>query len=106
MPCWTAPTGKSWSGGGSTSFGGLTPRPSGARSGTASGTGRTRYTEIAQIIAVADTFDAMYSTRPYRKKLPLATVAAEIQRASGTQLSPKVVDAFMELVNEGAFDDE
>ena len=62
--------------------------------------------EIAQIIAVADTFDAMYSTRPYRKKLPLATVAAEIQRASGTQLSPKVVDAFMELVNEGAFDDE
>ena len=62
--------------------------------------------EVARIIAVADTFDAMYSTRPYRKKLPLATVAAEIQKAAGTQLSPKVVDAFMELVNEGAFDNE
>ena len=62
--------------------------------------------EVAQIIAVADTFDAMYSTRPYRKKLPLSTVAAEIQRASGTQLNPKVVNAFMELVNEGAFDNE
>ena len=55
---------------------------------------------------MADTFDAMYSTRPYRKKLPLATVASEIQRAAGTQLSPRVVDAFMELVNEGAFDNE
>ncbi len=62
--------------------------------------------EVAQIIAVADTFDAMYSTRPYRKKLPLSTVAGEIQRASGTQLSPRVVDAFMELVNEGAFNNE
>ena len=62
--------------------------------------------EIAQMIAVADTFDAMYSTRPYRKKLPLETVVAEIQRIAGTQLSPKVVDVFLELVREGAFDDE
>lgn len=62
--------------------------------------------EVAQIIAVADTFDAMYSTRPYRKKLPLETVAAEIQRISGTQLNPKIVDAFMQLVGEGAFDNE
>ncbi len=62
--------------------------------------------EVAQIIAVADTFDAMYSTRPYRKKLPLETVAAEIERISGTQLNPTVVAAFMDLVHEGAFDDE
>lgn len=62
--------------------------------------------EIARIIAVADTFDAMYSTRPYRKRLPLETVAAEIQRSAGTQLSPEVVKAFMEMVEEGAFDNE
>jgi hypothetical protein len=62
--------------------------------------------EIARIIAVADTFDAMYSTRPYRKRLPLETVAAEIQRSAGTQLSPDVVKVFMELVEEGAFDNE
>lgn len=62
--------------------------------------------EVAQIIAVADTFDAMYSTRPYRKKLPLETVAAEIQKSAGTQLNPTVVDAFMELVHEGKFDNE
>ncbi len=62
--------------------------------------------EVAQIIAVADTFDAMYSTRPYRKRLPLDTVASEIQKAAGTQLNAKVVDVFMQLVREGAFDNE
>ena len=31
-------------------------------------------------------------------------VVAEIKRCSGTQLSPKVVDAFLQLVDEGAFD--
>ncbi len=62
--------------------------------------------EVASIIAVADTFDAMYSTRPYRKKMPLADVAAEIQRCSGTQLNPRVVEVFLQLVKEGAFDDE
>ena len=60
--------------------------------------------EIAQIIAVADTFDAMYSTRPYRKKMKLEDVTAEIKRCSGTQLSEKVVKAFLELVDEGVFD--
>ena len=62
--------------------------------------------EVAQIIAVADTFDAMYSTRPYRKRLPLETVASEIQKSAGTQLNAKVVDVFMQLVREGAFDNE
>ena len=60
--------------------------------------------EVAQIIGVADTFDAMFSTRPYRKKMKLDDVVAEIKRCSGTQLSPKVVDAFLQLVEEGAFD--
>ncbi len=62
--------------------------------------------EVAQIIAVADTFDAMYSTRPYRKKMELSTVVDEIRRSAGTQLSEKVVNAFIQLVDEGAFDGE
>lgn len=62
--------------------------------------------EVAQIIGVADTFDAMFSTRPYRKKMPLADVVAEIKRCRGTQLSPKVVDAFLQLVDEGVFNDD
>ncbi|MBP5230590.1 MAG: HD domain-containing protein [Clostridia bacterium] len=62
--------------------------------------------EIAQIIAVADTFDAMYSTRPYRKQLPLETVVNEIRKCSGTQLSPVVVEAFLRLVERGEFPGE
>ena len=62
--------------------------------------------ELAQIIAVADTFDAMYSTRPYRTRMPLEKVAAEIRRVAGTQLNPDAVRAFLELVDEGAFDNE
>lgn len=56
---------------------------------------------VAQIIAVADTFDAMYSTRPYRKKLALSTVLEEIRRISGTQLNPEIVDAFISLCDDG-----
>ncbi len=59
--------------------------------------------EVAQIIAVADTFDAMFSTRPYRRKMELGSVVEEIKRCSGTQLSPRVVEAFLELVKDGAF---
>ncbi len=62
--------------------------------------------EVARIIGVADTFDAMYSTRPYRKRMELSTVVNEIQRCSGTQFSPEVVDAFMALYREGAFANE
>lgn len=62
--------------------------------------------EAARIIAVADTFDAMYSTRPYRKKMDLSVVVAEIEKGSGTQFSPVVVEAFRKLYEEGAFDNE
>jgi len=61
--------------------------------------------EIARIIAVADTFDAMSSTRPYRKKLPLDFIVEEIKRCSGSQFDPKVVDAFLALNNDGKFND-
>lgn len=58
--------------------------------------------QVAQIIAVADTFDAMYSNRPYRKQMPLEAVIAELKRCSGSQLNPKYVDAWIELISEGA----
>ncbi len=61
--------------------------------------------KVAQIIAVADTFDAMYSTRPYRKQLPLETVMEEIQRIAGAQLNPELVEAFVQIYKEGKFDD-
>lgn len=59
---------------------------------------------VARIISVADTFDAMSSTRPYREKLPITVIAEEIESCSGTQFDPKVVKAFLSLYLEGAFE--
>ncbi|MCR4842931.1 MAG: HD domain-containing protein [Eubacterium sp.] len=60
---------------------------------------------VAQIIAVADTFDAMYSDRPYRKRMNFEKVISIMKEASGTQLTPDVVDAFLRLVEKGEFRD-
>jgi len=49
----------------------------------------------ARIFAVADTFDAMTSDRPYRKALPVSAARAEIQKFSGVQFDPQVVEAFL-----------
>ncbi len=59
---------------------------------------------VARIIAVADAFDAMSSTRSYRKKLPLDFIMQEIDRCTGTQFDPEVAEALLELYKEGAFD--
>jgi len=56
---------------------------------------------IAAIIAVADTFDAMTTDRPYRKALSKDQAAGEIERASGEQFNPKVVHAFVDLYKKG-----
>ena len=61
--------------------------------------------EIARMIAVADAFDAMFSTRPYRKKMPLDEVAAELKRCEGTQFAPEMVEVFLKLIEEGKFND-
>ncbi len=51
---------------------------------------------LARIISVADTYDAMVSTRPYRKGLPPLTAHDEIVKHRGTQFCPTVVDAFIQ----------
>ena len=58
---------------------------------------------VAQIIAVADCFDAMYSNRPYRSRMKFDLVVSIIKEVSGTQLSTPVVDAFLRLVDKGEF---
>ena len=60
---------------------------------------------VARIIAVADTFDAMSSTRPYRKSLPEDFIIQEIEKCAGSQFDPVVVEKFLELYHEGAFKD-
>lgn len=56
---------------------------------------------VAQIIAVADTFDAMHSTRPYREQMEMEDIVAELKRVSGTQLNEEFVKALLELIEEG-----
>ena len=58
---------------------------------------------VAQIIGVADAFDAMYSNRPYRKRMNFEKVVSIIRDASGTQLTEDVVDAFLRIVDRGGF---
>jgi HD-GYP domain-containing protein (c-di-GMP phosphodiesterase class II) len=47
----------------------------------------------ARILAVADSFDAMSSTRPYRRRLGLAQIDDILRSGSGRQWDPSVIDA-------------
>jgi len=53
----------------------------------------------ARIVQVADTWDAMRSDRPYRRRLDLEIAVGRLREASGTQLDPDCVDAFLAAVN-------
>ena len=48
----------------------------------------------ARIVTLADSFDAMTTDRPYRKKLPLEDVLEDFRANTGTQFDPSVVCAF------------
>lgn len=52
----------------------------------------------ARIIAVADSFDAMTSDRPYRKAMHTLEAADEIARNSGTQFDPEWATALLGLI--------
>ncbi|MDE5679678.1 MAG: HD domain-containing protein, partial [Lachnospiraceae bacterium] len=57
--------------------------------------------KIAQIIAVADTFDTMNSTRPYRKRLKREDILAELRRIAGTQLNEEIVQLMIAMIEDG-----
>ncbi|MER3439433.1 MAG: hypothetical protein C4346_18605 [Chloroflexota bacterium] len=46
----------------------------------------------ARIILIADTIDAMTTDRPYRRRLPVEAVLAELQKYKGSQFDPRLVD--------------
>jgi HD-GYP domain-containing protein (c-di-GMP phosphodiesterase class II) len=55
----------------------------------------------ARIIAVADTFDAMTTDRPYRKGLDAETAMEELRKGSGSQFDAEAVGAFLRAWEEG-----
>jgi HD-GYP domain-containing protein (c-di-GMP phosphodiesterase class II) len=56
---------------------------------------------LAKIVAVADTYDAMTTDRPYRKAMEKEGAIEELKRCSGTQLDKEVVEAFMQAYQKG-----
>jgi putative nucleotidyltransferase with HDIG domain len=54
----------------------------------------------ARILVVADSYDAMMTDRPYRKRLTIEQVREELRKGSGTQFDPVVVEAFAKLLDE------
>ncbi len=51
----------------------------------------------ARIFAAADAFDAMTNERPYRAAMKVDAALAEIERGTGTQFEPRIVEAFLSL---------
>ncbi|MEU5607807.1 HD-GYP domain-containing protein [Streptomyces sparsogenes] len=49
--------------------------------------------EAARVVAVADAFDAMTSTRAYRRARPVPAAVEELKRCAGAQFDPRMVDA-------------
>lgn len=52
---------------------------------------------FARLIAIADSFDAMSSTRTYRSAMPREKVLAEVEKCGGTQFDPQLARYFVEL---------
>jgi len=55
--------------------------------------------EFARVLAVADAFDAMTSTRSYRGARPVPEAVAELRKWAGTQFDPAFVDAFVTAID-------
>lgn len=55
---------------------------------------------VGRIIAVADAYDAMNSSRVYRDRLSEDEIISELERNSGTQFDPDIVEIFLEILKE------
>jgi PAS domain S-box-containing protein/putative nucleotidyltransferase with HDIG domain len=55
---------------------------------------------LARVLSVADAYDSMVSDRPYRKAPGKEFAVSELKRCSGTQFDPRIVDAFLRVLDE------
>lgn len=56
---------------------------------------------FARIIAIADTIDAMSTTRPYRQAMPVDVILQELEKESGAQFDPEITRVAIKLVRDG-----
>lgn len=56
--------------------------------------------EIARILGVADSYDAMTSNRSYRDALPQEVVRKEIENGKGSQFDPQIADIMLQMMDE------
>ena len=52
-----------------------------------------------RILAIFDSFDAMINDRPYRKRVPVEEALLELQKCSGSQFDPYLVDHFLKIMS-------
>ncbi len=55
----------------------------------------------ARILAIADSFEAMTSVRPYRPALSIDEVVRELKKGAGIQFDPKLVEIFIGIIEAG-----
>ena len=55
---------------------------------------------LSRVLAIVDSYDAMNSDRPYRKKLKRSEILIELKKGSGTQFDPKIVPEFILLMEK------
>jgi HD-GYP domain-containing protein (c-di-GMP phosphodiesterase class II) len=55
----------------------------------------------ARVLAIADAYDAMTSTRPYRRAISAERALEEVERCAGTQFDPEIAQLFVEASAAG-----
>jgi HD-GYP domain-containing protein (c-di-GMP phosphodiesterase class II) len=56
----------------------------------------------ARVVFACDAYNAMTTDRPYREAMPREAAVAELHANAGTQFDPKIVDALVKVVQQGA----
>ena len=69
-------------------------------SGYPSGKKGEEIPEVARMVAVIDVFDALTSSRPYKRAWPVEEAVAEIERGRGKHFDPAMVDLFFDRLEE------
>jgi diguanylate cyclase (GGDEF)-like protein len=60
----------------------------------------------ARLLAIADAYEAMTSTRPYRRGLTKEQALAELRKGAGTQFDPQLVEVFIGILQDHTLTDE